>query len=205
MKTEQPAGPVRLSVNTIVDGRWFAAGEALPYKDAAAVPPALQPFIVTDPDEPEPGPHRLNFEVGQVYRTDPTGAIITRHGQRQAARMAAGIAMEEAAEAAAIEAARLDAETAQILQEKHDVAIAYEIRAAEVAQARRDADEAVARAGEPAKPSERFVKRGAVFMHAGKAKLRPGEQVFAKEPSGAWAVVGPTDINGALPPDEVII
>ena len=38
MKTEQPAGPVRLSVNTIVDGRWFAAGEALPNKDAAAVP-----------------------------------------------------------------------------------------------------------------------------------------------------------------------
>jgi hypothetical protein len=44
MKSEQPAGPVRLSVNTVVDGCWFASGEELPYNNAAAVPPRIAAF-----------------------------------------------------------------------------------------------------------------------------------------------------------------
>ena len=103
-----------------------------------------------------------------------------------------------------MEAARpLDPETAAILQEKHDVDVALQIKTAEIRA--RDADAVIAAqdegAGAEQKPAATFfVKRGAVFMHAGKAKLRPGEQVFVKEPSGAWAVAGTTDINGGLPP-----
>ena len=37
-------------------------------------------------------------------------------------------------------------------------------------------------------------------MHAERARLRPGEPVFVKEPSGAWAAVGTVNSTGGLPP-----
>jgi hypothetical protein len=81
-----------------------------------------------------------------------------------------------------------------------------QIKAAEVAQARRDAaEEAAARAGEPAKPPEFFVQRGALFMRAAKAKLRTGEEIFTRQPNGQWWVAGIVDANGSLPPPEVIL
>jgi hypothetical protein len=101
-------------------------------------------------------------------------------------------------------------ETEKILQEKHDSAIAYETKVLEVAQARRDDEEEAARlealrAQEPAKPAERFVKRGSVYRAASAVKLRVGEQVFTRQPNGQWWLVGLVDANGNPPDQEITL
>lgn len=55
-------------------------------------------------------------------------------------------------------------------------------------------------AGAEQKPAAIYVKRGGAWMHAERARLRPGEPVFVKEPSGAWAAVGTVNSTGGLPP-----
>jgi broad specificity phosphatase PhoE len=193
-----------LSVNTVVDGRWFAAGEALPYKDAAAVPPALQPFVIIseDDDAEPPGAPTLNFQPGRVYAVNAEGAILTRAGRRQAAQLAG----EAAAQAAAEEAA-LPEETEAALADAHARNIGVQLKRAEIAfrdhdgapeaiMAAQEEEESAAAEQKPApEPREFFVKRGAVFMHVGKAKLRPGESLYARQPDG-WVAVG------AVPPEE---
>jgi hypothetical protein len=204
---------IRLSVNTVVDGRWFAAGERLPYKDAAAVPPALQPFVISEDDADDAGPSgppTLNFQPGRVYDVNPEGAIITRHGRREAARLAGEAAAQAQAEADAEAAGELPPETQAALEDAHAVSIGLQIKAAEIAQARRDdLEEAIRlealRAGEPAKPAEFHVKRGSVYRRAGDVRLRPGEQLFTRQPNGQWWVAGLVDATGSLPPTETIL
>ena len=45
-----------------------------------------------------------------------------------------------------------------------------------------------------------FVRRGAVYRRSEDARLRSGEQVFVKEPSGDWALAGTINSTGGLPP-----
>ena len=208
MKTEKPADPVRLKVNCVIDGRWFGAGERLPFANEAAVPASLKPFIAVDePDEPQ-GPPRLNYEAGRVYDIDTTGHILSRHGRRDASALAANAALQAAAEDAAEAAGALDAETAAILQEKHDVDVALQIKTAEIRA--RDADAVIAAQDEGAGAEQKaadplYVRRGGAWMHAERARLRPGEPVFVKRPTGAWEAVGAVDASGGLPPPEVIL
>jgi hypothetical protein len=172
----------------------------------------LKPYLSSEEEAPA-GPEEriLNFEPNTTYLLHPDGSRShNRAISRQAAALAADAFLQAAVEEEAIAAGTLDPETAAALADEHDRAIGLQIKAAEVAQARIDsayaqAQEAAEREAEPAKPSEFFVKRGAVYRKTEEARLRPGEPVFVKEPSGAWAAVGTTNINGALPPDEVII
>ena len=129
------------------------------------MPASLRPFITApEPDDEPQGPPGIRFEPGRVYELNDTGAIISRHGRREAARLAGEAAVQAQAEEEAIAASTLDAETAAILQEKHDVDVALQIRAAEIR--RRDADAAVTAAqnegaGAEQKPPAIYVKRAA--------------------------------------------
>jgi hypothetical protein len=208
MKSEQPAGPVRLSVNTVVDGCWFASGEELPYNNAAAVPPALQPFLVTaEPDEP-PGPHALNLKPGIVYNIDDRGAILSRAGRRAAAQLAGEASWQAQTEEEAIAAGTLDPETEAALQQEHDLYIGAQLKAAEIRARDRDAAVAAAQAeadGAEQKPAAIYVKRSGAWRRAERARLRPGESIYARQPSGEGWAVGVVDANGGLPPQEVIL
>ena len=225
MKTEQPSGagaatgsPITLSVDAVIQvggfigSKLFRAGESTPYRSIDEVPEQLKSFISDDGDEPdEPqGPPSLSFQTNKVYAVNAEGAILSRAGRRAAAELAGQAYAQRQAEEEAIAAGALDPETQAALEDAHAVDIGLQIKEAEAAQARRDAayaqaQEAAAREAEPAKAPEFFVKRGAVFMHAAKARLRPGEQVFVKRPSGAWETVGLIDASGSLPPEEMIL
>jgi hypothetical protein len=131
---DHPLDPILrpiIQTQDFAGSRLFRAYTPTPYTSEADVSASLKPFIVNEADEApekESSQPRLNFQPNTIYNVDENGCIITKAGQRQAARMAA-----EAERANA-----LDPETAAILQEKHDSYISQEIKAAEAAQARHD-------------------------------------------------------------------
>ena len=149
------------------------------------------------------------FEPGVTYNVDDRGAIITRAGARQAARLAGEAAAQQQAEEEAIAAGTPDEATEALLRGEHEYHISGQILAAEIRARNADAvtaaQEAAAREAEPAKPPAFFVKRGALFMHTAKAKLRVGEEIFTRQPNGQWWVGGLVDVNGGLPPPQEVI
>ena len=65
--------PIKLSVNTLIDGKFIQAGEPLPVS-SDNVPPSLQPFVVTSGDEPEAEEEvRANYELGVTYQMTESG------------------------------------------------------------------------------------------------------------------------------------
>jgi hypothetical protein len=50
MKTEQPPAPIVLTVNTIIDGAFIRAGDALPFTSAADLPESLKGYVAVDRD-----------------------------------------------------------------------------------------------------------------------------------------------------------
>jgi len=201
---------ILLTVNAVINGGWFGAGTPIPFETPEEVPEPLRPFIVSEPEAPEePEEYRGDYQPNTVYLMNPAGP--GGRALREVAQLAGAAAEQEAAEEAAQAAAHLDEETAQILQADHDAAVAFQIKAAEVAQAQRDAPviaaqrelEEEAAGGKPAVSF--YVRRGAVWSLATRARLRPGEPVYVKQPSGQWWTVGVVDANGALPPPEVTI
>ena len=162
------------------------------------MPASLKPFI-TEPAEPEStGPSGVAFQPGIVYRTDAEGHIITPAGRRAAAKLAGEAYAQQQAEEEARAAGTLDPETEALLRGEHEHHISGQILAAEIKA--RNADAVIAAQGAEQKPPDPlYVRRGAIYRRADTAKLRPAEQVFAKEPSGAWAAVGVVDANAGLP------
>ena len=196
--------PVAFSVNIIVPvagfegSRFIKAGEPSPYCDISEVPEQLKGFIAGDEDAESQGPPGGLFELNTIYNVSPEGAILSRAGRRAAAQLAGEASWQAQAEARR----RPSTRKPRGLQQEHDlrigVALDAEIRA-------RDAEEAIAAAqaeaaGAEQKPAAIYVKRGGAWMHAERARLRPGEPVFVKEPSGAWAAVGTVNSTGGLPP-----
>jgi hypothetical protein len=226
MKTKQPAGagdteatrPIVFSENVIVPtggfegSRFVRAGDPSPYRDPSEVPAPLRGFIVTPGDSlPEAAEERFGtYEPNVTYSMHSDGSR-GRAIRRQVAELSSARAEQEWAERAAeAEAEAWPPGAKEALAAEHDARIAVQIKSLEIRDRDRDAaiaaaQEAAEREAEPAKPAEFFVKRGAVFMHAEKAKLRPGEQVFTRQPNGQWWTVGTTDINAALPPQGVIL
>ena len=210
MSKEQPspAGPLVLKVGSVANGKYYAAGEPIPF-DAETIPDSLRPYLADDAEPEPPAPPTLNFQPNRVYEVDPQGAILTRAGRRQGAQLAGEDFAQQQAEEEVIAVGALDAETAAILQEKHDVDVALQIKTAEIRA--RDADAVVTAAqdegagGAEQKPPAIYVKRGGAWMHAERARLRPGEPVFVKRPTGEWEAVGAVDASGGLPPPEVIL
>jgi hypothetical protein len=215
MKPEQPAAaatssPIVLSLDTIIQtgdftgSRLFRRGEPTPYRNISEVPAPLRGFIVTPGDSlPEAAEERFSsFEpnVSYLMHTDGSrGRAIRRVAGQLAAADSFQAWAEEQASAPPDEAL---ASALAIVQEQHDIAVALQIKELEIRD--RDKDAAIAAAQEAAVAEEKpaatlFVRRGAIFRRAEEAKLRPGEPVFVKEPSGAWAAVGLVDANAGLP------
>ena len=185
MKTEQTAGPVRLSVNTVVDGRWFAAGEALPYASEAGLPAVLKPFIAS----------------GAELLPDPSDRDIylSNQARRQARRLEAIAEEKEWAEQQASEP--LPPDVAAALQDSHDRYIGEALAQAKHNQSAIDnAHEAIAAAAEP---TQYFVRRGGEWARSQNARLKPGESVFVRRPNGEMEAAGIVDSRGQLPPEEI--
>jgi hypothetical protein len=208
---------IRFTTNTILHiggfqgSAFFAAGSETPFHSIDEVPESLRGFVApAEPVETAESDERFaNFQLNTVYLSNSDGSR-GRALRRQVGELAGAAAEQERAEFEAIAANELDPETEKILQEKHDSAIAYETKVLEVAQARRDDEEEAARlealrAQEPAKPAERFVKRGSVYRAASAVKLRVGEQVFTRQPNGQWWLVGLVDANGNPPDQEITL
>ena len=88
--TELPSEqqPIRLSVNTLLDGKFIPAGEPLPVSSSDDLPPTLRPFVVTTEDEPESEEVRANYELNTVYQVNSDGRL-GRVVARQVAQMEA--------------------------------------------------------------------------------------------------------------------
>jgi hypothetical protein len=77
----QTAPAIKFKVNVIVPvadapggSLFFSAGEPSPYRSLDEVPPNLQPFVVTDDDEPEAEIEgRANYELSVVYQMTEGG------------------------------------------------------------------------------------------------------------------------------------
>ncbi len=56
-QAEPPAAPIRISTNTILNGRFINAGEPLPVERIEDLPEPLRPLVVTgEPEEPDDQP-----------------------------------------------------------------------------------------------------------------------------------------------------
>ena len=55
-QSEPPAAPIRLSTNTILNGRFYTAGDPLPVERVEDLPAQLQPLVVTGVVEADEGP-----------------------------------------------------------------------------------------------------------------------------------------------------
>jgi hypothetical protein len=215
MKTEPPAGatgrPIVLSIDAIIQtgdftgSRLFRRGEPTPYRDLSEVPGPLRGFVVTPGDSlPEAAEERFgSFEPNVSYSMHSDGSR-GRAIRRVAGQLAAADSFQQwAEEQASAPPDEALASALAIVQEQHDIAVALQIKELEIRD--RDAAAAIAAAeaeagGAEEKPAVMlYVRRGGVWAHAEKAKLRPAEQVFVKEPSGEWAVIGVVDANGGLP------
>ena len=219
MKTEQPAAagdteaarPITFSQNVIiqVDGfeksRFIRAGEPSPFHDISQVPESLKQFIVNGEPEPE-APNTAFFEPNVAYQITSDGRM-GRALRRQAGQLAAASAEREWAEREVEVANKLPRETLEAIQDAHDRYIGRELAIAEHNARLVDAAyEAAQRkaAGEKAAATY-HVKRGAVYRKAEEARLRPGETVYQRQPSGDWWAAGVVDSTGGLPPEEVTL
>jgi hypothetical protein len=180
-QAETPA-PITLTCNTILNGRFFAAGQVLPVARVEDLPPSLQPLVVTDSAEPEEeNAPRGAFETGVAYEMTPDGRLgraLRRKVERQVAEFEAENEFEEQLEQAAADA-ELPEEIVRDLQEEH--ARGVSLHAAQLGAAARLSDDIADAAAEAAQPPVLLVKRGSRhYAPALKARLRPGRGCFRK-------------------------
>jgi hypothetical protein len=199
--TQPPPTPIRLTTNTIWEGKFYAAGEPLPVASVEELTDNLKPLVITgEPEAEEPNEARGSFQLNTVYElTDDNrlGRIHKRSVQRQIAELEA-----ENAEADWIEEevanAELPPEIVESLEESH--ADAVEFAKAQAAAAARAADEASDAAAAASEPPTLLVPRGdRHYQAAHKARLRPAEPVFVRKPDGHFECIGETDGHSQLP------
>jgi hypothetical protein len=199
-QTEPPAPTVRLTTNCILNGRFFNRGEPLPVASVADLPPNLQKVVaITEPEAEEPNEPRGSFQTGVIYEMTDDGRIgraLRRNVQRQVAELEAAAQEDDWIEE------QLDAplppEIAQGLQEEHENSVAF-AKAQLAADANRS-DEASDAAAAAAEPPRMYVKRGSRhYAPAHKARLKPGEPVFVRQPESHFECIGTTDGNAELP------
>ena len=215
-QTEPLAKPIRFQTNVIIPdanapggSRFIVGGDDSPYRDIAEVPVNLRPLIVSgEPAAPEePNVARGNFEMGVAYQvTDDNrlGRVQRRSVDRQIAQMEAQNDYQEQLEEEAA-ADELPPEVAESLQASHEDAVAFAKAQAAVDAARADA--ASDAAAEAAQPPELYVKRGGRhYAPALKARLKPGEEIFIKDPlDGSFVFIGTTDSRADLPEPPITI
>ena len=206
-ETQFPAAAIRISTNTILNGRFFNAGEPLPVERIEDLPENLRPLVVTGEPEAEaeePNKPRGSFETGVIYEMTDDGRLgraLRRNVQRQVAELEAENEREEWIEAEAA-SAELPPTIAESLQAEHENSVA--LAAAQLAADANRAD-AVSDAAAAAELPRMYVRRGSRhYSPADKARLQPGEDVFTRQPDGHFECIGTTDGNAELPDLPII-
>jgi hypothetical protein len=200
-KQTEPLTPIRLSDNTIIDGKFYVMGDPLPFARVEDLPPSLQPLVVTDEPEEFDDEPRGAFELNAVYRVTDDNRL-GRQVQRQIAQLEALAEEKEWIEEEAD--APLPPEVAESLQASHQDAVAQQAAQAGADAERADqiADAVIA----TQEPPQLFVKRGGRhYAPALKARLKPGEDVFTREPDGSFQCIGITESKGELPDLPIIL
>ncbi len=125
-QTETPAAPIRLSCNTILDGRFINAGDPLPVERVAALPEVLRPLAVTGEPEPEePNEAGGFFDLNTPYRVTDDNRL-GRRVQRQISEMEAAAQEQEWIEEQMD--APLPPQIAETLQQAHQSHVACKPR-----------------------------------------------------------------------------
>jgi hypothetical protein len=200
--TTEPPAVIRISDNTIIDGKFYVRGTPLPYATVAAMPEILKPLVVTgEPEEDEePAGARGAFQTNTLYEvTDDNrlGRAVRRRAERQIAALE-----DENARADWIEeevnSAELPPEVAAELQDAHDSHVELQRAQAKADAARSDAASDVAAAA--LEPPQLYVRRGSRhYAPALSARLKAGESVFTRNPEGRFEYVGIVNGDGELP------
>jgi hypothetical protein len=199
-KATEPPAPIRISDNTIINGKWYNRGEALPFERAEDLPENLRPLVVTDdPEAEEENAPRGSFELNAIYQITSDGRL-GRRIQRQISEMEAAEAREEWIEEQVN--AELPPEIAAALQEEHENAVAY--TKAQMAYDAKMSDAITDGAIAAAEVPTLFVRRGSRhYAPVGSTRLKPGEPVYIRNPNGRFECIGETDSKGS-PPDAPI-
>jgi hypothetical protein len=206
-KQTEPPAIVRISTNTIWEGKFYKAYEPLPVASVEDLTENLKPLAVTSPEPEEEGeepndggPRNVFFQLNTPYGVDEDGRLTRAHRRkvdRQISELEAKNAQAEWIEDE-LASAELPPEIAEDLQAKHDDAVAFAKAQAEV-DARR-ADEAADAVIATQDPPTLFVRRGSRHYAPGhKTRLKPGEPVFIRQASGRFEYVGETDGHAQLP------
>ena len=200
--TTEPPAVIRISDNTIIDGKFYVRGTPLPYATVAAMPEILKPLVVTgEPEEDEePAGARGAFQTNTLYEvTDDNrlGRAVRRRVERQIAALE-----DENARADWIEeevnSAELPPEVAAELQDAHDSHVELQRAQAKADAARSDAASDAAAAA--LEPPQLYVRRGSRhYAPALSARLKAGESVFTRNPEGRFEYVGIVNGHGELP------
>jgi hypothetical protein len=201
-KQTEPPAIVRISTNTIVNGKFYKRGEPLPFTKVEDLPPNLQPLVVSGSSEPEePDGPRISYQLGDVYEVrddDRLGRRLRRSVEQQAAQLESENDLEEELEAQLTEAGQLPPEVAESLQEDYQSSVAQQ--AAQLAATARATDSIADAQIEANEVPRMYVKRGSRhYLPAEKAKLKPSEAVFTKNASGRFEYVGETTGDCELP------
>jgi hypothetical protein len=201
---EKPAGPVVLSANVLVDGKFISAGSETPFSEAT-LPEHLRQYLATG-QEDFYSPSQRNIYGGQPPAPDVGFVYQPLSGgqwRRQAGQVANVVQeQDQAAEAAA--ANELPEEVKEVLQAEHDLRIGKARAQMKVNQdASANAYEAAAQRAEEVQ-TQYFVRRGGAWGKVQNCQLRPGETVFVKRENGQMEAAGTVNAAGEPPPSEFI-
>ena len=205
-KQTTPAAPIRISDNLIMDGKFFNRYEPLPVERVEDLPEHIRPLLVSGPDpeeserQPDDGPRNIAFQLNTPYGVDEDGRLTRAHQckvDREVAQLEAKNAQEEWLEDT-LANSELPPEIVADLQAKHEDAIGFAKAQAEVDANRADevADAVIAEQ----ELVQMYVKRGSRhYAPVGTARLKAGDPVFIRQPSGRFHFVGEVDGDGQLP------
>jgi hypothetical protein len=212
-QTTEPPAPIRISDNTVLNGKFYARYEPLPVERIEDLPEILRPLVVwgdlekEEAEEPDDSqPRNVMFKMNELYQVDPDGRLgrqVQRRVQRQISQMEADAQESDWIEDA-VNASELPPEIAEDLQAKHDDAVAFAKAQAQVDANRADelADSIIAEQA----PVPLFVRKGSRhYAQANKTRLKPGEPVFVRQPSGRFECIGEVDGDCQLPDPPTIV
>ena len=189
--SQQPAEPIRLSTNCIVDGIFIRAGDPTPYVREEDLPENLRPLVATGDEEPPYHPSERNIYFGSA------GA------RGRARRVLSNVQWQETLEAAALAEQVLPAEAEEALQAEHDLRIGKAKAQAEFNRAAADAAYEAASKQAAETVTQYFVRRGGEFARVERARLKPGEATFVKRPNGEYEASGFVNAEGEPPDPEI--
>jgi hypothetical protein len=192
--------PLRLSANCIAQGRFIPRGEPVPFTHET-LPEHLRPYVAAHEaaEELDDSP-RGSFELNVAYAVtsdNRLGRQVRREMRRIEEETEAELLIEE--EAANVQ---LPEEIASELADEHAQHVARQV--AQLGASARMSDAIADAAAEASAPPRLYVKRGGRhYASVDRAKLKPDEAVYVRQPDGHFEYVGQTDSRGE-PPDAPV-